>query len=113
MLLDEPPAPEPDPRVRLLTEEDYESYLDASVHMYTDEIGSSPFKYGPGYERFVLDRLRRGEAFGIVEDGRVIFKADLGPRYRTQAQLQGVWVAPTAGVSASVCPRSRACCASP
>lgn len=94
MLLEEPPEPMPDPRVRRLTTDDYQSYLDASVSMYTDEIGSSPFKYGPGYERFVMDRLRAGEAYGIVEGGKVIFKADLGPKLRDQAQLQGVWVSP-------------------
>lgn len=94
MLLDEPIAVAGDPRVRQLDESLFQTYLDASVQMYTDEIGSSPFKYGPGYEAFVLDRLRQGDAYGIVEDGEVIFKADLGPRYRGQVQLQGVWVRP-------------------
>ena len=94
MVLDAPTAVSPDPRVRLLTPDDYPSYLDASVNMYTDEIGSSPFKYGSGYERFVLQRLRDRDAYGIVEDGRVIFKADLGPKLGAQAQLQGVWVDP-------------------
>lgn len=94
MLLDGPTPVEPDPRVRLLTPDDYPSYLDASVSMYTDEIGSSPFKYGSGYERFVMQRLRDRDAYGIVEDGQVIFKADLGPKLGEQAQLQGVWVNP-------------------
>lgn len=96
MFLDHPPEAEADPRVRRLTVDDYASYLDASVHMYTDEIGSSPFKYGGGYERFVMQRLTDGDAYGIVDrDGRVIFKADLGPRLGEHAQLQGVWVAPS------------------
>ena len=95
MLLERPPLIAPDPRVRRLTADDYPSYLDASVHMYTDEIGSSPFKYGTGYERFVMQRLVDGDAFGVVdEQGKVIFKADLGPRLGDQAQLQGVWVDP-------------------
>ncbi len=94
MLLDHVSDVIPDPRVRLLGTGDFESYLEASVHMYTEEIGSSPYKFGPGYERFVMDRLQRGDAYGIVENGRVIFKADLGPQYGTQAQLQGVWIAP-------------------
>ena len=94
MLLDHAPQPQADPRVRQLTVDDFPSYLDASVSMYTNEIGSSPFKYGPGYERFVMDRLRNGEAFGIVERGKVIFKADLGPKLGEHAQLQGVWVSP-------------------
>ncbi len=94
MVLESPPLPEPDPRVRLLTPDDYPSYLEASVGMYTEEIGSSPFKYGGGYDLFVMQRLRDQDAFGIVEDGTVIFKADLGPKHGGQAQLQGVWVKP-------------------
>jgi ribosomal protein S18 acetylase RimI-like enzyme len=94
MLLEQPPEAEADPRVRQLTRDDYTSYLDASVHMYTEEIGSSPFKYGSGYERFVMQRLVDRDAYGIVEDGKVIFKADLGPKLGRQAQLQGVWVDP-------------------
>lgn len=85
---------EPDPRVRPLTMRDFESYLAASVHMYTDEIGSSPYKYGPGYESFVADRIKNRDAWGIVENSEVIFKADLGPKMGEQAQLQGVWVHP-------------------
>lgn len=94
MVLTHRPACEPDPRVRLLTVKEYHSYLEASIHMYTEEIGSSPFKYGGGYETFVKQRLKQGEAWGIVEDGEVIFKADIGPKIHGQAQLQGVWVHP-------------------
>lgn len=94
MVLDEPAEVERDQRVHQLGKDVLQSYLDASVDMYTEEIGSSPFKHGPGYERFVLDRLTEGDAYGIVEDGEVIFKADLGPKYGGQVQLQGVWVKP-------------------
>ena len=95
MLLDSEPKVAADERVRRLTVDDYASYLDASVHMYTDEIGSSPFKYGSGYERFVRQRLVEGDAYGIVDErDTVIFKADLGPKLGGQAQLQGVWVDP-------------------
>lgn len=94
MYLERMPKVPGDERVRKLTQTDYQSYLDASVHMYTDEIGTSPFRYGTGYERFVKDRLRHGDAYGIVVDGEVIFKADLGPRLAGHAQLQGVWVHP-------------------
>lgn len=94
MLLDGPPKVEPDPRVMRLSRQDFQSYLDASVDMYTEEIGTSPFKYGPGYETFALDRIDGGDAFGIVEKGEVIFKADLGPRHGRQVQLQGVWLKP-------------------
>lgn len=95
MVLDRPPVADGDERVRLLTVREFDSYLSASVAMYTEEIGSSPFKYGGGYERFVRDRLRRSDAYGIVEDGKVVFKADLGPRVGGHAQLQGVWLHPS------------------
>ncbi len=88
------PEFEADPRVRPLTMKDFDSYLEASVHMYTEEIGSSPYKYGPGYESFVADRIKNRDAWGIVENSTVIFKADLGPKFQDQAQLQGVWVHP-------------------
>ncbi|MFV0429865.1 MAG: GNAT family N-acetyltransferase [Arachnia sp.] len=94
MLLDAPPTMLGDERVRALTPRDFGAYLDASVKMYTEEIGSSPFKHGPGYESFVQDRLRHDDAYGIVEDGEVLFKADLGPRLGSHTQLQGVWVRP-------------------
>ena len=94
MLLEHPPTIDGDDRLRLLTTRDYDSYLAASVHMYTEEIGSSPYKYGNGYQRFVRDRLKQADAYGICEGGEVIFKADLGPKLGDHAQLQGVWVHP-------------------
>ena len=95
MVLTGPPKVEPDPRVRLLGMRDFESYLAASVAMYTNEIGVSPFKYGPGYGTFVRSRLELGDAWGVVENGKVIFKADIGPRFGNQTQLQGVWLDPS------------------
>jgi acetyltransferase, GNAT family len=95
MALSGPPRVVPDPRVRQLTTQDFEPYLAASVAMYTDEIGASPYKHGPGYDSHVKDRLRAQDAWGVVENGQVIFKADLGPRIGIHAQLQGVWLEPS------------------
>ena len=95
MALTGPPLVDPDPRVRQLTTRDFGSYLAASVAMYTDEIGASPYKHGPGYDSHVEDRLRAQDAWGVVENGRVMFKADLGPRIGVHAQLQGVWLDPS------------------
>jgi acetyltransferase, GNAT family len=96
MALTGPPLVVPDPRVRQLTTRDFDSYLAASVAMYTDEIGTSPYKHGPGYDAHVKDRLRSRDAWGVVDNnGRVIFKADLGPRIGDHAQLQGVWLDPS------------------
>lgn len=94
MVREGPPEVQVDRRVRPLTMKDFDSYLEASVHMYTEEIGSSPYKYGPGYESFVAERIKNRDAWAIVENSTVIFKADLGPKFKDQAQLQGVWVHP-------------------
>lgn len=105
MVLTSAPAVAPDPRVRPIGMREFESYLAASVAMYTDEIGSSPFRHGPGYGSFVRARVEAGDAWGVVENGEVIFKADIGPRYANQTQLQGVWLDPRLrgqGLSASL-----------
>lgn len=85
----------PEPSVRLLAEAEFPSYFDASVRMYTEEIGVSPLAAGPGYEDAVRGRLTRGHAYGVVRNGRVLFKADLGVTYGDRAQIQGVWLDPT------------------
>lgn len=84
-----------DPRVRPVTATDFESYLAASVAMYTEEVGSDPMSRGAGssyrsYCRWLVDS---GRAFGIVENGRVIFKSDIGAASGRVAQIQGVWLA--------------------
>lgn len=84
----------PDPAVRRLDVADFPSYFDASVQMYTEEIGSSPLEAGPGYDQTVLARLSAGLAFGVVDNGRVLFKADLGIVHGDRAQIQGVWLDP-------------------
>ncbi|PIE21578.1 MAG: GNAT family N-acetyltransferase [Arachnia propionica] len=94
LLLDRLPTVAHDSRVRVLRPGDFTSYLEACVHMYTEEIGSSPYRYGPGYESVVTARLKQREAYGIVENGRVIFKADLGSGVGDHVQVQGVWVHP-------------------
>ena len=84
----------PEPSLRVLTEAEYDSYFAASVHMYTEEIGVSPLEGGSGYARAVRERLQSGRAFGVVRQGQVLFKADLGITFEGHAQIQGVWLAP-------------------
>ena len=84
-----------DPRVRRITAADFESYFSAAVAMYTEELDEDPLVANPyGYRRYVQGLVDGGRAFGIVEDGQVIFKADLGATSASVAQVQGVWVAP-------------------
>jgi uncharacterized protein len=84
-----------DPRVRPITPAEFESYFVASVAMYTEEVGADPLAGGDtGYRSYCRWLVDQGRAFGIVEDGRVIFKSDIGAASGAAAQIQGVWLDP-------------------
>lgn len=85
-----------DPRVRPITAADFDSYFAASVAMYSEEVGTDPLAGGDtsyrSYCRWLVDS---GRAFGIVENGRVVFKSDVGAASGPVAQIQGVWLDPS------------------
>ena len=84
-----------DPRVTRVTASDFDAYFAAAVAMYTEELDENPLESNPyGYRRYVKTLIETGRAFGIIEDGEVLFKADLGAIGGGVAQVQGVWVAP-------------------
>lgn len=89
------PAITPDPRVRRVTLDHWDAYYEAAVRMYTEEVGVSPLVGNPaGYRFYVRQLITSGRAFGIFEDDRVLFKADLGSVSGSVSQVQGVWVDP-------------------
>jgi ribosomal protein S18 acetylase RimI-like enzyme len=96
MAISGPPTGPADPRVRPITAADFDSYLAASVAMYREEVGSDPLAdgSGAGYRSYCRWLIDLGRAFGIVEDGRVVFKADVGASFGRVAQIQGVWLDP-------------------
>lgn len=94
MLLRNPSEVAPDPRVRQIVADDFPAYFRAAVDMYTEEVGTSPLAGGGDYRWYVQRLIREGLAFGIVENGEVLFKADVGASTSLFAQIQGVWVAP-------------------
>lgn len=95
MVLQAKPAVPADRRVRVLNEADLSSYMGAAIAMYTEELGVSPLESQPAmYLHFLRQLVQRGRAFGIVEDGQVIFKADVGAMSDRVAQIQGVWLHP-------------------
>ena len=70
--------------------------LDAAVKMYTEEVGVSPVPGDPA-----VYRARRPPADHLaavpsacIEDGRVLFKAELGSVSSRACQVQGVWLDP-------------------
>jgi predicted GNAT family acetyltransferase len=42
----------------------------------------------------VLELVRAGRSYARIEDGRVVFKAEVGAASPQACQVQGVWVAP-------------------
>lgn len=85
----------PDPRVRRITIEHWDAYHEAAVKMYTEEVGVSPDAGKPaGYKFYVRQLITSGRAFGLVDRGRVLFKADIGSVAGSVCQVQGVWLDP-------------------
>lgn len=84
----------PDARVRRLGAEHADSYFRAAVAMYREELDEDPLATNAaGYRRYVDGLLAQGRAYGIVEDGEVVFKADVGATGGRVSQIQGVWLA--------------------
>jgi len=85
-----------DPRVRAARPDEVGLVLPASAHMFTEEIGYPPYIGSDReYRRLVSSLIDRGHTYVIVEDGKVVFKADIGSIASDVAQIQGVWVAPS------------------
>ena len=84
-----------DPRVRRVALDEVDTLYPASVAMFREEVGVDPETQSRGaYRARVTQLVARGLAFAIIENGRVLFKAEVGAATRAGCQLQGVWVAP-------------------
>jgi predicted GNAT family acetyltransferase len=92
-----PPGIEPDPRVRRVRRNEMDLVMPACVAMFTEEVGVSPLAAvdgGLAYQSRVAETVGQGRCFVRVEDGRVVFKAEIGAVTPRVCQLQGVWTAP-------------------
>ncbi len=84
-----------DPAVRRVRPQEVEVVLPASVAMFTEEVGVSPLVGDGGvYRSRVAELVTAGRAFARIEDGRVVFKAEVGAVTAQACQVQGVWVRP-------------------
>jgi len=70
--------------------------MPACIAMFTEEVGVSPLAGdgGAAYRARVTELIRTGRAFARIEDGQVIFKAEVGAATPQACQVQGVWVRP-------------------
>jgi len=96
MAIDGPPEIAADPGVRRVRSDEIDVLLPASIAMFTEEVGVSPLAGdgGAAYRARVSELIRAGRAFARIEDGRVIFKAEVGAATPQACQIQGVWVRP-------------------
>jgi predicted GNAT family acetyltransferase len=97
MVTEHPPATvAPDPSVRRIRKDELETIMPACVAMFTEEVGISPLAGDGGllYQARVAELVGAGRAFARIEDGRVIFKAEIGAATPRACQVQGVWVDP-------------------
>ncbi|WP_019203438.1 GNAT family N-acetyltransferase [Tsukamurella sp. 1534] len=90
------PSPASHPHVRPARMSELDQYLDASVAMFTAEVGIDP-RGGDGgraYRRRVANTILGGRAYVLFDGPDVAFKAEVGAVSRTVGQIQGVWVRP-------------------
>jgi hypothetical protein len=91
-----PPPVAPDPAVRRVRMNEFDTLYPACVAMFTEEVGISPHIGDGGvlYRARVAELIRSGRAFARIDDGRVVFKAEVGAVTPYACQVQGVWVHP-------------------
>ncbi len=90
------PCVVPDPLVRRTTLAEADVLYPACVAMYTEEVGVSPEAFGGAdfYRTRVRNLIARGWSFARLEEGEVVFKAEVACLSPYAAQVQGVYVAP-------------------
>ena len=96
MAIDGPAQIAADSGVRRVRSAEIDVLLPACIAMFTEEVGVSPLigDGGTAYRARVAELIRAGRAFARIEEGRVIFKAEVGAATSQACQVQGVWVRP-------------------
>jgi predicted GNAT family acetyltransferase len=98
MVISEPSEIAPDPLVRVVRPDEMATLLPACIAMFTEEVGVSPIgpDGGLAYRARVSELIRAGRSFARIENGQVVFKAEIGAVTPQACQVQGVWVPPHA-----------------
>lgn len=96
MVIDSDPLVAPDPGVRRSRPDELDLIAPACVAMFTEEVGYSPIAADGGalYHAQVGSLVATGRSLVRVENGEVVFKAELGSVTPWAVQVQGVWVNP-------------------
>jgi uncharacterized protein len=98
LAISHPAIVEPDPLVRMVRRSELDVVLPSCIAMFTEEVGVSPIGVdgGMAYRARQADLIGAGRSFARIDDGRVLFKAEIGAVSPFACQVQGVWVPPEA-----------------
>ena len=79
-----------------MREDELDILMPACIEMFTEEVGVSPTTGSDGslYRARVRELVASGRAIARIENGQVLFKAELGSVSSQVCQVQGVWVRP-------------------
>jgi predicted GNAT family acetyltransferase len=81
------------PELRLATLADLELILPVQAEMAEEESGVNPLTKDPaGFRRRCARRIEQGRVWVLVEDGRLIFKADVFAETPEVIYLEGIYV---------------------
>jgi len=81
------------PELRLATKDELDSVLPIQAEMAFEESGVDPREVDPeGFRRRCLRRIEQGRTWVVIEDGKLMFKADIISETSDVVYLEGVWV---------------------
>jgi uncharacterized protein len=97
MVTTTPAVADADVAVRRVRLDEIDVLLPASIAMFTEEVGISPVAADGGslYRTRVRELVAAGRSFARIDDGRIVFKAEIGAVTGSVCQVQGVWVDPS------------------
>ena len=84
----------PDMSVQIVPTRYLDPYLDAATAMYTEEVGVAPLDTQGSYRDHVASMMMKGYTMGVLQSGRVVFKADVVADADQICQIGGVWLDP-------------------
>lgn len=81
------------PKLRLATPEELDFVIPVQAEMAFEESGVDPRKVDPeGFRRRCLRRIEQGRTWVVIEDGKLMFKADIISETPDVIYLEGVWL---------------------
>ena len=87
------PTTQVEANLRLATEDELELVMPIQAQLAFDESGVNPMEADPvGFRKRCLRRIRQQRTWVLVENGTLIFKADVISRTDNVTYLEGIWL---------------------